>query len=44
MAGQLYVFMCVCMAGGVYFMQKVAGDERGEVERGQNMEVLLRGS
>lgn len=44
MAGQLYVFMCVCMAGGVYFMQKVAGDKCGEVERGQNMEVLLRGS
>jgi len=37
--------LCVCVwQGRVYFRQKVAGDEHGEVERVQNMEVLLRGS
>ena len=36
------IYACVCV--GVYFREKVAGDEHGEVERDQNMKVLLRGS
>lgn len=37
------LYVCVWQ-GGVYFRQKMAGDEHGEVERGQNMKLLLRGS
>ena len=47
MGKSLKIYMCLCVCvwqGRVYFRQKVAGDEHGEVERVQNMEVLLRGS
>lgn len=36
-------YVCV-LEGKVYFREKVAGDEHGEVERDQNMKVFLRGT